>query len=385
MAKKAIIIGAGIAGLASALRLQQAGWTPLVIERAPERRHGGYAVSFSGAGYEAADRMGILPDLIARRIVPDEMIYRRPDGSRKFTVPGETVHAMMGSKTLNLMRGDIEDVLYTAVHDDIEIRFGRELVGIDQDDHSVTAMFADGSTETADLLLGADGLHSATRRLIFGPEEEFRIDLEHVVAVFGLEAPPRAVRPGATESLTEPGKTLAIVNNGKHGSTAFFGYRTNDQDAELALGATRSLEKAYGSMGWVAPEVLQQVRGSQELYFDFVSQIRLPQWHRGRVAVIGDAAWCVTLFAGFGSSLAVAGADALGRALEQHPTIDEAFAAWDAELRPEAERKQRLGRQVKGLYAPTSRAALFLRDLPLRLASYGPISALVRRRLQITS
>jgi 2-polyprenyl-6-methoxyphenol hydroxylase-like FAD-dependent oxidoreductase len=89
--KSALIVGSGIAGLAAALRLHQAGWSVRIVERAPRRRGGGYAVSFAGLGYDAAERMGILPALVERHITPDTMVYVKRDGSTSFTVPGETV------------------------------------------------------------------------------------------------------------------------------------------------------------------------------------------------------------------------------------------------------------------------------------------------------
>jgi 2-polyprenyl-6-methoxyphenol hydroxylase-like FAD-dependent oxidoreductase len=385
MSKQAVIIGAGIAGLATALRLRQAGWTPLVVERAPARRTGGYTVTFSDLGYDAAQRLGILDELAERHITPDALHYLKPSGVRRFSVPGPTVRAMLGRRALNLMRGDIEDVLYRAVAADVEIRFGTTATAVRAEPAAVTVELDDGSTVRADLLVGADGLHSATRAATFGPERDFRLDLDHMVGVFTLDRLPSGVTPGATETLTEAGRTLAVIATGDRRPTAFFGYRCADPAAELAAGPTAALPAAYERMGWVAPQVLEQLAGADEVYFDSISQIVLPSWHRGRVAILGDAAWCVTLFAGFGASLAVAGADALGTALERHgDDVDAALAEWEAGLRPYAERKQQLGRQVRGLYAPADRTRLFLRDLPLRLAALPPVGRLLQRRLQLT-
>ena len=384
---RAVVIGAGIAGLGAALRLHQAGWDVLVAERAPSRRPGGYAVTFAGAGYDAAERMGLLPELTERRITPDRMDYMRPDGRTRFSVPGPTVRALMGDRSLNVLRGDIEDVLYRAVSgvESVRIRFGTTIVGAEQDADGVDVTLDDGTVERADLLVGADGLHSATRRLVFGAEDDLRLDLNHMAGVFTLDQLPDGVEPGVTASLTDTGRTLAIVSLGGDRAVAFFGYRTERPMDELADGPQVALPRAYGDMGWVAPDVLGRLVGAESVYFDTVSQIVLDRWSSGRVVLLGDAAWCVTLFAGYGSSLAVAGADPLGAALEQHADVPAALGAWEAEIRPEAERKQQLGRQVKGLYAPEDPFRLWLRDLPLRLASYRPVSALLQRRLQLSS
>ncbi|PXY21206.1 FAD-dependent monooxygenase [Prauserella muralis] len=381
---RAIIVGAGIAGLATALRLRQIGWQPLVVERAPRRRAGGYAVTFSGIGYDAAERMGVLPALAERHITPDKMVYVKPDGRPRFAVPGPTVRAMLGERALNILRGDIEDVLYEAIREDVEIRFGTTIEAVAQDDDGVDVTLSDGTVERAALLVGADGLHSATRRLVFGPEEKFRLDLDHMTGVFMLDRLPSSVEEGTTSTLTDTGRTLAIISLGEGRSAAFFGYRTDRPMAELAEGPQTVLPRVYADMGWAAPDVLAQLPAAESVYFDTISQMVVDRWSRGRVVLLGDAAWCVTLFAGFGSSLAVAGADRLGDALQRHPgDVLAALRSWEEELRPEAEKKQKLGRRVKGLYAPSDVFRLWLRDLPLRFASYRPVSRFLQRRLQI--
>jgi 2-polyprenyl-6-methoxyphenol hydroxylase-like FAD-dependent oxidoreductase len=350
-------------------------------------------VAFAGVGYDAAERMGILPELATRHITPDRMDYVRPDGRTRFSVPGRTVRALVGERSLNLLRGDIEDVLYRAVTaqasgqgaDAVEIRFGTSIAGVEQDPDGVDVTLSDGTVARADLLVGADGLHSATRRLVLGPEDDLRLDLNHMAGVFTLDTLPDGVEPGVTASLTDTGRTLAVVSLGEDRAVAFFGYRTERPMDELADGPQVALRRAYGDMGWVAPDVLDQLARAESVYFDTISQIVIDRWSQGRVVLLGDAAWCVTLFAGYGSALAVAGADALGAALERHPDdLPVALREWEAEIRPEAERKQKLGRQIKGLYAPTDRFSLWVRDLPLRLASWRPVSALLQRRLQLS-
>ncbi|NIJ10387.1 2-polyprenyl-6-methoxyphenol hydroxylase-like FAD-dependent oxidoreductase [Saccharomonospora amisosensis] len=384
MTGKVIVVGAGIAGLSTALRLREAGWEPLVVERSPSLRDSGYAVVFSGIGYDAAERMGILAGLRERAIPATDLVYVKPDGSTRFTIPRDTVRAMQGERSLNILRGDIERVLYEAVRERVEIRFSTTPQAVEQDDDSVKVTLSDGTVVEADLLVGADGLHSATRELVFGREETFRRDLGHMVGVFMMESLPGGVAEDATSSLTVGGRTLAIVHVGDGRCAAFFGYRTDRPDAELADGALTALPRAYADMRWAAPEVLGQLHKVDSVYFDAISQRVVDGWSRGRVVLLGDAAWCVTLFAGFGSSLAVAGADLLGDELERYGTdVRGALSSWEARLRPEAERKQKLGRRVKGLYAPADPVRLWLRDLPLRMAALPPVTRLLERRLQL--
>jgi 2-polyprenyl-6-methoxyphenol hydroxylase-like FAD-dependent oxidoreductase len=376
---RAIIIGAGIAGLATALRLHQIGWDTLVVERAPARRGGGYAVTFGGMGYDAAERMGILPDLRAKSFDTTEIVYHKGDGSRRFALDRATIAATTGARSITILRGDLEAVLYDKVRDHTEIRFGTTLTAIAQDEHAVRVTLSDGIIESADLLIGADGLHSATRALLFGPEEDFLLDLDHKVAVFMLDRRPATIAPGATGTLSSRGRTAAVISAGDGRNVAFFGYRA--EHARPDEDVVTQLERVYGDLGWVIPEALAGLERADAVYFDTISQVVTPSWSSGRVVLLGDAAWCVTLFAGYGSALAVGGADRLGTELVAHPgDIPGALDAWESAVRPEAERKQRLGRRVKGVYAPANPVLLWLSLLPLRLTALPPVRRYMIRR-----
>ncbi|MFF0310837.1 FAD-dependent oxidoreductase [Streptosporangium sp. NPDC004379] len=378
---RAIIIGAGIAGLAAALRLKQAGWDTLVAERAPERRSGGYGVTFGGIGHDGAERMGILPALRRRAFVTRELVYRKPDGEPRFTLSGPVIAATMGARSFNILRGDIEAVLHEAAGDSAAIRFGTTITAVDQDDETVRVTLSDGTVEHADLLIGADGLHSATRALVFGPEEDYRLDMGHRVAVYMLGERPAGLPDGVTGTISAGGRTFAMMSVGDGRTAAFFGYRS---DLGRPQRSPEELHEVYGDMGWLVPQALEGLKIADSVYFDTISQMVVDRWSRGRVVLLGDAAWCVTLFAGYGSSLAVGGADLLGAALERRPgDVPAALTEWEARLRPEAERKQRLGRRVRGVYAPRNPVALELTQLPLRLSSWGPVRRLVERGFQL--
>ncbi|MFI7228605.1 FAD-dependent oxidoreductase [Nonomuraea angiospora] len=380
-ARRVIIVGAGIAGLAAALRLSQIGWETLVVERAPSRREGGYMVVFSGLGHAAAEHMGVLPALQERQVDAFDLAYLRADGRPRFTVPHTTVRRLLGDGGMALLRGDIEDVLYEAVADQAHIRFGTTITAVTQDDEGVEVTLSDGSTERADLLVGADGLHSTVRALVFGPEERYRRDLGHVVAALILDKLPDGAPERAFTTVTAIGRTFTVADLGRGRAAAFFTYSTEDPDAELAKGPRRALRQAYPGSRWATPRLLADLR-EEAVYFDSVSQIVMDRWSRGRVVLLGDAAWCVTLFAGYGSSLAVGGADLLGTELERHPAdLPAALRAWENVLRPEVLERQRKGRANTGVHAPRNRFELAMRDLPLRLATVPPVTHLLSRHL----
>ncbi|WP_253289587.1 FAD-dependent oxidoreductase [Verrucosispora sioxanthis] len=245
--KRTVIVGAGIAGLATALRLARDGWQPIVVERAPARRSGGYLVNLLGRGYDAAERLDLVPALAERALGLFTTVLVRADGRPKLTVPSVVAEAALGPRAMTVFRGDLEGVLYDAVRDRVEIRFGITVDAVDQDADRVAITLSDGTTEEADLLVGADGVHSATRTTLFGAGH--RVDLPYVVAAFPLARPPEGVPASSATTFIGPGRTAALVNLGPGRSSAFATYRCADPDRELARGPVPALRAALRRPG----------------------------------------------------------------------------------------------------------------------------------------
>ncbi|WP_435109367.1 FAD-dependent monooxygenase [Nocardiopsis synnemataformans] len=385
--RRAVIVGAGIAGLAAALRLHRAGWETLVVERAPARRSGGYMVNLVGWGYDAAERLGLVPALSDSDLGLFSTVLVRADGRHKFAVPPEIARAALGDRALTVFRGSLESALYEAVREAAVLRFGTTALNVAQDSGGVRVGLSDGTTERADLLVGADGLHSGVRAAVFGPEADFRVDLDHVVGALPLDRLPPDVPEGTGTTFIGPGRTAAVVNLGPGRSSAFFTYRCADPDAELARGPAQALTAAFGDLGGGVPDVLRQLHADPPgAYFDSVSQISMHGWSRGRVVLLGDAAWCPSLFAGYGAALALSGADRLGDALERHgDDVTEGLARWEAGLRPETRKRQALARRGTRQYAPSSRAHVWMNDLALRAVLLPGVRGLVQRGIRRAS
>ncbi|WP_157606537.1 FAD-dependent oxidoreductase [Saccharomonospora cyanea] len=383
-AGRVIVVGAGIAGLATALRCHQAGWNVLVVERAPGRRSSGYLVNLLGYGYDAADRLGVLPELTGRDIGAFTSVLVKADGRPKFAVPAELAQSALGSRAITVFRGDLESALFEAVRDIVPIRFGTTVHTVTQSADEVEVVLSDGTSERADLLVGADGVHSGVRELVFGPETDFRVDFRHLVAAFPLERVPQDVPEGAGTTYIGPGRTAAVINLGPGRSSAFFTYRDADPEAELTKGPGRALTTAFGDLGGGVPAVLRQLAADPaDAYFDSVSQITMDSWSRGRVVLVGDAAWCVTLFAGYGAALALTGADQLGAALEAHGRdVPSALTHWEKPLRTEVRKRQALARKGMSQYAPPSTAHVLARELMIRAIRLPPLRKLVQRSVQ---
>ena len=315
-------------------------------------------MNLHGPGYDAAERLGLVPALAPHDIGFFTSIMVHADGREKFRLPAAIAEAAVGTRARSIFRGDLESALYDAVAEHADIRFGTTVHAVTQNAHAVDATLGDGSHIRADLLIGADGVHSRIRELVFGPETEYLVDLGHMVGAYPLEAVPEHVPDGAGTTFIGPGRTAAVMNLGPQRSSTFFTYRCPDTRAELDRGPAAALTLSFGDLGGGITEALHQLETDPAgAYFDSVGQVVMDRWSDGRIVLLGDAAWCVTVFAGYGAALALDGADRLGSALDDHGAdIPGALAAWESSLRPEVDKRQDLARKGISRFAPATRA-----------------------------
>ncbi len=379
---RALIAGAGIAGLALALRLRGAGWDVVIVEIADGPRDEGYMVDFFGLGYEAAGRLGLLERLREIHYSIDELVYVDGAGRRRFGIPYPALRRRLFEGChFNFLRGDLERVLRDELGESPPIRWGARVSAIDQDHDGVEVVLSDGSADRVELLIGADGVHSKVRELVFGPESKFEVPLGHRTAASILDRVPAGVDERDFTMLTAPGRMVAVypIRGGR--AATFFVHRTNlERGPEEPL---ETMRHVYGGLGWLVPELLERSDGAS-LYYDRVTQIRIDSWTSGRVTLCGDAAWCVSLMAGQGASLALAGAERLGAALDWAGTdVEGALARWEGELRPHLATRLDAGRSTAGWFVPEKRWRMAVRDLAMRTAAMPVLSRLARRQIGI--
>jgi 2-polyprenyl-6-methoxyphenol hydroxylase-like FAD-dependent oxidoreductase len=383
-AGRALIVGAGIAGLSTALRLHRGGWEVLVVDKAPSNRSGGTWISFRGVGYHAAERMGILPRLLEAQLPWEDIHMLDTDGRLRVVWRAATQLALMNEPTLHIPRGKIADILLDALNGEVKIEYGTTVSSITQDDSGAEAVLSNGVRERFDLVIGADGVNSVVRQLVFGPDTEFRTDFGDVLALYNVKRNP--VDTGVEHILSGVGRMLAISRLGDSFSVLFL-WKSTDLRADLATDLSTAVRRRFEDLGWAVPALLKEVETVSSAYYGPVSQIKMDTWSQGRVVLVGDAAWCTGFYAGYGGSLAIGGASLLGDVLERHPgNLSAALRAWEAELRPIAltvQAQARRGRESFFL-APTE-FALALQRIFLRIAGNAVTTRLLRLFMGVRS
>jgi 2-polyprenyl-6-methoxyphenol hydroxylase-like FAD-dependent oxidoreductase len=362
--KTVLISGAGIAGPTLAYWLARHGFRPTVVERAQGLRSSGSPVDVRGPAVPVAEAMGIMPRLRAAATDVSALTFVDDSGRR---VGGMRLSQTRGE--VELPRFDLATILHEAARDEAEYLFADSIATLAPDEAGVDVTFERATPRRFDLVVGADGLHSRTRQLVFGDEGQF---VRHM-GVWIATLPVDGLDLASHEVLMHnaPGRALALhPNRGNPGAAFIFrGPWEPGFDHRDTVEHKRLLTAAYSSGGWRTPELLQRVRASDDLYFDSVSQVRLDRWSTGRVALLGDAASCVSLF-GDGSTLAMAGAATLAESLAATPDdVAGALRCYEQTHRKLVAPKQRNVARAASLLVPATRFGIAARNAATRLLS----------------
>ncbi len=378
-----LISGAGIAGPTLAYWLAHYGMDPTIVEEAPTLRTGGYIIDFFGAGFEIAERMGLLPEILNKGYRVQEVRVVDREGRRVAGFSAETFSRAAGGRYTSVPRGDLAASIFGRVQEKIDTIFGDSITAIEQSPTSVHVTFDNGPARDFDLVVGADGLHSRVRGLAFGPESQFEKYLGYKVAAF--EAPAYIPREELTYVMyTEVGQQVSRFTMRRDRTMFLFLFEDEslDRGSENVYAQKALLRKRFGRSGWECPQILNALDASDDLYFDRVSQIRMDTrqdlWTCGRVTLIGDAASCVSLLAGQGSALAMIAAYVL--AGELHRSQGDyalAFRRYQELFGPFVLKKQQAALRFAGYFAPKSRLSLFVRNQMMNLMRIRWIADLV--------
>jgi 2-polyprenyl-6-methoxyphenol hydroxylase-like FAD-dependent oxidoreductase len=372
--QRILISGASIAGLTLAHWLARHGFQPTVVERADRLREGGNGVDVRDLAADVVERMGIMPQI---RVLATDVV------GMKFVDADDRTVARIDTRepdSVEIMRGDLVALLHEVT--DVEYIFGDSMRALRQEDDGVTVDFEHGGRRRFDLVIGADGMHSTTRRLAFGPERDYLKFRDHFFAFANADAALGEDR--WVTMYNTPGKMAGIYRSGNHRQAkAYFIFRSlpitydhRDVAQHKAL-----VREAFGrEKSWRVPQLLDAALADPEFYFDALSQVHLPSWSAGRVALAGDAAWCASPASGAGAELALVGAYKLAGELAAAGGDHRiAFGRYHAGHRDLVARKQQIGPNVR-MMVPKTDGGRRLRDIVAKLPLMRAMGTVDRMR-----
>jgi 2-polyprenyl-6-methoxyphenol hydroxylase-like FAD-dependent oxidoreductase len=362
--KSVLISGIGVAGPALAYWLSLYGFKTTLVEKAEHLRTGGYVIDFWGRGFDVAEKMGILPAIKREGYDVKELRLVGASGRRVGGFDVDVVRSVTNGRYVSIPRGELAKIIYQKVESLCEIIFDDSVTKIDQDKYRVSVCFKREPQRDFDTVIGADGLHSTIRKLVFGKDDRFEKYLGYMVAAFAVNGyRPRDEDVYVSYSL--PGKHVARF--AMRDDRTMFLLVFTDQGAQLDPQDTNAhkdaLRAEFGQAGWECPRILTAMDSTDEVYFDRVSQIRMDTWSQGRVGLIGDAAFCPSLLAGQGAALSMIAAYVLAGELGRTGgEPKEAFECYEHRLQPFIAGKQKSAVDFAGSFAPKTRLGLFFRN-----------------------
>ncbi|WP_067821320.1 FAD-dependent monooxygenase [Nocardia inohanensis] len=377
--RNVLISGASIAGPALAFWLKRYGFEPTVVEKSPALREGGQAIDVLGTATEVVRRMGLLERVHEMSTGKRGTSYVGADGKPRASISSENFNGVGADGDTEIQRGDLAQVLYDATREDVEYLFGDSISALREDEQGVHVTFEHAAPRTFDLVIGADGVHSHTRELVFGPESEFAEHMGYYIAIYTT---PNLLNLDHWElDYSTPG-TIAGSYSARHNteSKAIFAWASDklDYDYRDTDQQRRILTDRFTGQGWEVPRLLAELPSAKDFYFDAMTQIKMDSWSRGRVALVGDAGYCASPLSGQGADLSLVGAYVLaGELAAAAGDHTVAFGEYNEKMRPMVDACLQFAEGVGGWYAPASKAMIRFRDLNVRLLPYLPWRGLI--------
>ncbi|QDE39052.1 hypothetical protein FIV34_07485 [Luteibacter pinisoli] len=332
-----LISGAGVAGLALAYWLDRAGIHVTLVERTPAFRRGGQAVDIRGVALDVARAMGLLEQARGLRTQLKGMAMLDANGAEVSRTTERTFSAgRLDSDDIEIFRDDLCGLLIGALGHGVEMRYGDSIRTIDDSGASVGVTFENGGARAFDLVVGADGVYSKTRRVVFDNESTVVKSLGMVLALFTAPNDMNLIDWQLGHRANGVG-VIIYPSLDKKELRVGVGFATNGTTLPRGdVAAQREQVAAHGAhLGGLFPALFAVSQETPEFYYNELAQIRMPAWSKGRVVLAGDAAHCASPFSGQGTSLALVGAFVLGRALATSGgNLDAALHGYEERMRP---------------------------------------------------
>jgi 2-polyprenyl-6-methoxyphenol hydroxylase-like FAD-dependent oxidoreductase len=370
--KNILISGAGIAGATLAFWLKQFGFNPTIIEVSPILREGGYAIDFMGAGFDVAEKMNIISDLEKADLNISNVAFVDEDNIEKGSMNYQKIKKVLKNRAFTILRSDLAKIIYHSLDKETEIIFGDTIKQIEQDEEKIGVTFKSGLTRSFDLLVGADGLHSNVRNLIFGEESQFEKYYGYYTSSFTMNNFSNEGR--AFSMFNVPNKQVAVYTISKDKAASFFIFTSPEKliyehhDIEKQK---QILKNEFMNAGWKCADVLSKIDTTSDFYFDSISQIKMEKWSKGRVSLVGDACDCPSLLSGKGSTLAMVSAYILAGELKlANGNYKSAFAEYENVFKPFIDKKQKSAQSFAKSFVPKSNFGIWLRNKAFQLMSF---------------
>lgn len=381
--KNILISGASIAGPALAYWLGRYGFNPTVVEQAPSLRQGGYAIDIRGAARIVAGRMGIMPAVRQATNNTRGVTFVNSANKPQASMSAELFGGEGLVSEFEILRGDLAQILYDATKDTTEYIFNDSITSICQSESGVQVTFERSQPRHFDLVVGADGLHSNVRGLVFGEESQFIRHLGYYVSIFTTTNYLNLDHHELIYNM--PGKLAGIYPTRENKEAKVMFYFTSalpHYDRPHREQQKKILAEVFAGEGWEIPRLLKCMQEAPDFYFDSISLIQMERWSKGRVGLLGDAGYCPSPLSGQGTNLALVGAYVLAGELKAAAgDYRTAFTRYEAELREYVERNQKSAENGKW-FVPSSRFKIWFRNLNMRMLPYLPWKGLIAKAIQ---
>ncbi|MET9697391.1 FAD-dependent monooxygenase [Streptomyces sp. NPDC006529] len=361
-ARRILIAGGGIGGLAAALALQQRGFEPLVLERAEELRDGGAGLHIWTNGVLALDYLGVAEEVLAIAPAQETAHFSTWRGEVLGAWPVGDFVARYGAPTIAVERSVLHGILRDALHGDV-VRTGAHVVGFDQDSEGVTVRFADGTTERGDLLIGADGIHGAVRDAMFGPAHN---RYSGYIAWRGRAPMEHAdIPPGTFNAMFGPGTRFTYYDVAP-GLVHWMSVANGAPGGRDLPGVRDMLLRRHAGWGGPVADILKATPEEWILRGDVEGRKPEREWGRGRVTLLGDAAHPITFNIGQGACQALEDALVLTEHLAAGGDPVEALRRYESERRERTAPLQNIAWRIGKMGAVTNPLLIKVREAFMR-------------------
>lgn len=339
--RKVLVSGASFAGLSTAYWMNKSGYKVTVVEVSKELKKGGTPVDIRGNTIDVVKRMGLFEQIKSNRLNLQTLEFKNADDVTEGSLELRKEGVPAPDDEFEIERDSLLHILFDTVKNDVEFIFNDSITSLNETGDEIQVTFKNAEPRSFELVFGCDGIHSVVRKIWFGEEAEYIHFLNQYFSITIVDK--LLVKANTAQMYNVPNKAVMLNTHNNKTDIVFcfrtekeipYDYRNEAQQRQIIL-------EQFSGESWRTAELLEEVSNSKTFYFDKLCQVKMPYWTKGRVALVGDAAYCASPAAGRGGSLAIDGAAALADAFDKHPdNFELAFQDYNKDFRPFIEEVQ---------------------------------------------